>query len=133
MDIGHLARKHVVEERNHAQDKWSLLHQMEDTPVKEFQWKPKIVVRKFARSTVNGGLMKHGLLALKHAVEERNHAQDKWPCQHQMEGKIVKETLWKPKLVMRKVALSTVNGDLMEHGRLAHKHAVEERNYAQDK
>ena len=76
MTFGHLARKHAVEERNCVQDKWSRLHQMEETPVKEALWMPKLVIRKIVRSTVNGDLMKNGRLALKHAAEERNFALD---------------------------------------------------------
>ena len=99
--IGHFARKHAVEERNHAQDKWPRLHQMVDKPVKEILWKPKLVIRKFAPSTVNGDLMKHGRLARKHAVEEKNHAQDKWLRLHRMEDKPVKGVLWKLNLAIR--------------------------------
>ena len=75
----------------------------------------------------------NGHLALKHAMEERNRVQDKWPHPLQMEDYLVKASLQKLKLVIRKAAQSTVNGDLMKPGRLARKHVGAVKEYEQDK
>ena len=45
---GHLAHKHVEEERNLGQEKWSRLHQMEDNHVREKPRKLYSVMRKAA-------------------------------------------------------------------------------------
>ena len=74
-----------------------------------------------------------GHLALKHAMEERNCAQDKWPHPIQMEDYLVKESLQKPKHATRKAVQSTANGDLMKHGRLARKHVGAVKKHEQDK
>ena len=74
-----------------------------------------------------------GQLALKHAMEARNRAQDKWPHPLRMVDYLVKASLQKPKLVIRMAAQSTVNGDLLKHGRLARKHVGAVKKYEQDK
>ena len=69
--------------------------------------------------------MNHGHLARKHVGAVKKCEQDKLTHLHQMEGKLVKEMLRKQKIAIRKVVQSTVNGDLMVNGRLAHKVVVE--------
>ena len=82
---------------------------------------------------MNGDHLVSGHLALNHAVEERNRAQDKWPHPLRMVDYLVKASLQKPKLVIRMAAQSTVNGDLLKHGRLARKHVGAVKKYEQDK
>ena len=82
---------------------------------------------------MNGDHTVNGRLAQKHAEEERSLANGM--CQHPktMEEKLVKVMLLKPNHVIRKDAQEIVNGDPTVNGRLAQKHAEEERNHALDK
>ena len=95
--------------------------------------KPKLVIRTAAQSTVNGDLMKNGRLARKHVGAVKKYEQDKLTRLHQMEDKLVREMLRKPKFAIRTAAQSTVNGDLMVNGRLAHKFVVEVPGAKQDR
>ena len=122
---GHLALKHAMEERNRVQDKWPHPIQMGDYLVKVSLQKPNLVIRKGAQSTVNGDLMKNGRLARKHVGAVKKYEQDKLTHLHQMEDKLVKEMPRKQKVAIRTAAQSTVNGDLMVNGHLAHKVVVE--------
>ena len=122
---GHHAQKHAMKERNRAQGKWPHPLQMEDYLVKASLQKPKPVMRKAAQSTVNGDLMKNGRLARKHVGAVKKCEQDKLTQLHQMGDKLVKEMPRKQKFAIRTAAQSTVNGDLMVNGRLAHKVAAE--------
>ena len=69
--------------------------------------------------------MNHGHLARKHVGAVKKCEQDKLTHMHQMEDKLVREMLRKPKFVIPTAAQSTVNGDLMVNGRLAHKAVAE--------
>ena len=77
--------------------------------------------------------MNHGHLARKHVGAVKKYELDKLTRMHQMEDKLVREMLRKPKFAIRTAAQSTVNGVLMVNGRLAQNHAEEEKNLAQDK
>ena len=129
---GHLALKHAMEERNCAQDKWPHPIQMEDYLVKAKLRKLNLVIRKISQSTVNGDLMVHGRLARKHVGAVKKYEQDKLTHLHQMEDKLVKEMPRKQKFAIRKAVQSTVNGDLMVNGRLAHKVVMEVLGAEQD-
>ena len=90
------------------------------------QWKQPPVTRTRAQSTVNGELGLNGLLAQKHAEEERNPAQGKSKYSNHKGEKLVKEKEQKQLDVTRICAQSTVNGDLMANGHLAQRHVEEE-------
>ena len=66
--------------------------------------KQKLVIPRAVQSTANGDRLVHGCLAPKHAVVERNLAQDQLTLPHQMEDYLVKEKIQKQKLVIRKAA-----------------------------
>ena len=124
---GLLAQKHAERESDLAQGKQKYLHKMGDRLVlMEKQRKPLSVTRAGAQSIVNGELGLNGLLAQKHAEEERNRAQDKQKYSNHTGENLVKEKEWKQLDVTRICAQSTVNGDLMVNGRLAHRHVEEE-------
>ena len=83
---------------------------------------------------MNGDLGMNGLLAQKHAKEERNLGHGKYKYRHPMGDKLVlMKKQWKQLRVTRTGAQSTVNGELGLNGLLAQKHAEEERNLAQGK
>ena len=83
---------------------------------------------------MNGDLGMNGLLAQKHAKEERNLGHGKYKYRHPMGDMLVLMERQRKQLhVTRTSAQSTVNGELGLNGLLAQKHAEEERNRAQDK
>ena len=101
--------------------------------MKEKKRKLLIVTWNCAQLTVNGDLLVTGRLARTHAEKVRNLAQEMKKYQHQMEDNLVKEKKRKQLIVTWDCAQLTVDGDLLVTGRLAKKHAEEEKNLAQDK
>ena len=120
---GQLAPRHVEEERNLAQEKWLNNKKTEGQLVKDEKKKNNLVIRQPVQWTVNGDHMAIGQLAPGHAEEGRNLARERWPRNKKTEVRLVKEMKRKNNLVIRQPARSTVNGDLMENGQLAPRHA----------